>query len=262
MFKYNPGWGDKMDLTFLSFWAPFFKVEENLLLIPDKENIYQRFLVWNNRVSAHSFKRDAKGFREIDPSGIYELDKSWYKNFYRFPNPEYKVFKELRPKRVLDGYTKDFTVIEVDIGPFQLVNKNLWFGTSFYDGEGTTGLGGIGYFDFETRKYNINYLKEVADWSTSSIYVDNEHIWVGLVSYPEGATYSAGLAKYNIKEGKIIKYAVPEIINVIYRFGDKLYLGTSDGIYILSDEKLLLIGVSLDVNSKYSLYFKEISNIP
>lgn len=262
IFKYNPGWGDKIGLPFLGFWVPIFKIKENLLLIPNEENIYQKFLVWNSKISVHSFKRGVKGFLEKDPPGIYELDKDRYKNFYKFPNPEYKLFKRLRPKRVRDGYTEDSTVIEVDIGPFQLVNKKLWFGTSFYDGEGTTGIGGIGYFDFETRKYRINYLKEIADWSTSSIYVDNEHIWLGLVGYPEGAAYSGGLAKYNIKSGKTIKYAVPEIINTIYKFDEKLYLGTSDGVYILSDRNLHHIGFSLDINSNYSLLLERVNNIP
>lgn len=260
-YKYNPRKGDKIGIPFISFWVPLFRVKENFVRISLNDNLSQKFLIWNSRISAHSFLSPGSYLDEDSHSGIYELFDNEYK-FYKFPNPNYELFKKYRPERVLDGYTKDSTTLEVDIGPFQLVNKKLWFGTNFYDGEGTTGLGGIGYFDFETRKYNINYLKEIADWSTSSIYVDNEHIWVGLVSYPEGATYSAGLAKYNIKGGKIIKYAVPEITNVIYRFGDKLYLGTSDGIYILSHEKLQLIGFSLDIDSKYSLYFKEISNIP
>src|SRR5580658_3200125 len=36
------------------------------------------------------------------------------------------------------------------IGPHQVEGNRLWFGVTFYDGEGWTGTGGFGYFDAST----------------------------------------------------------------------------------------------------------------
>lgn len=247
LFKYNPGSGKILGLPFLRFWAPLFKVNENLLLINNEPILNRRFLIWNSKISANSYGGEKS-------SGIYEMTDDEYK-FFRFPNPDYELFKKYRPRRVSNGYTKDHTTIEVEIGPFRLVDEQLWFGTRFYDGEGHTGVGGIGYFDVETTKYHVTYYKEIADWSSSAIYVNKQHIWLGLVGHPEGRPYPGGLVRYNRKDGTIGKYAIPKIINVIYKFGNDLYLGTSEGIYILSNEKIKYIGFSFDINHKYSLYF-------
>ncbi len=234
----------------MRFWAPLFKVNENLLLVNNEPILNRRFLVWNSKISANSYGGEKS-------SGIYEITNDEYK-FYPFPNPDYELFKKYRPRRVSDGYTKDHTRIKVEIGPFKTVNKKLWFGTSFYDGEGRTGVGGIGYFDLETKKYHVTYYKKIADWSSSTIYVDKQHIWLGLVRHPEGADYPGALLSYNRQDGTIRKHAIPKIINVIYKFGNNLYLGTVEGIYILSKGKIKYIGFSFDVEHKYSLYLKNL----
>jgi len=247
LFKYNPGSGKILNLPFLHFWVPLFRVNQNLLYEPISN---RRFLVWNSKISTNSYGGEKS-------SGIYEITNDGYQ-FYMLPNPEYELFKKYRPKRVSNGYAEDHTTIEIEIGPFQLFDKKIWFGTSFYDGEGKTGVGGIGYFDVDTKNYHVTYYKEMADWSSSSIYVDKQYIWLGLVYHPEGRDYPSGLVRYNRKEETIRKYAIPQIINVIYKFGNSLYLGTSEGIYTLSNEKIKYIGFDFDGDHKYSFYFKNL----
>ena len=41
------------------------------------------------------------------------------------------------------------------IGPWQLTEGTLWFGKTFYDGEGHTGVGGFGYFDAARKAYRL-----------------------------------------------------------------------------------------------------------
>jgi hypothetical protein len=43
--------------------------------------------------------------------------------------------------------------IREQIGPYQAEGDRLWFGKTFYNGEGITGVGGFGYFDAASRSY-------------------------------------------------------------------------------------------------------------
>lgn len=49
------------------------------------------------------------------------------------------------------------------------------------------------------------------------------------------------------------RYRVPAIVNVIRRAGDDLYLGTSDGLYILRNEALTRVAFVLDASGRYSV---------
>ena len=48
-------------------------------------------------------------------------------------------------------------------------------------------------------------------------------IWLGLAGYPEGETFSGGLALYDIKNKIFKKYNIPPVINAIYKFDNDLY---------------------------------------
>ncbi len=63
------------------------------------------------------------------------------------PQSSYDEFARMRPERVKDGYPREQTKIQESIGPGRCWTGVLWFGKSFYDGEGITGVGGFGYFD-------------------------------------------------------------------------------------------------------------------
>ena len=124
------------------------------------------------------------------------------------------------------------------IGPYQIVGERFWFGKTFYDGEGNTGVGGFGYFDPEERKYGVFSPPELADWSASALLVEEKDIWLGLVRHPEGAPYSGGLLRYERDSGEAEKFDVHDVISQIKRWRGPLYLATANGLYILQDDRV------------------------
>ncbi len=246
LFTYNSGAGRPVGVPFISFWVPLYMVQEHLVSVPAAGRPPRRFLVWNSRISANSSSPPFKS------PGIYEIAGDAYK-FYQLPQPTYDLFQRYRPKRVEDGYTKDVAELATEIGPFQPEDRRIWFGLRFYDGEGHTGVGGIGYFDPEMRNYHLTYLKELADWSASAIYVEPNAIWLGLARYGEGAGVAEGIARYDRRSRKVIRYSIPAHVNVIRRFGNGLYLGTSEGISIMVDNKVEHLRFEVDLAGKYHI---------
>ena len=114
-------------------------------------------------------------------------------------------FQERHPAyaRDIDSYT-----VYESIDAFSLHNTRLWFGTSFYDGEGYTGVGTLGYFDIVRRQYEFIRLPEIADWSTTAILVEEGAVWIGLADHPEGASHSGGLLRYDRISGETRIYPI------------------------------------------------------
>ncbi len=166
------------------------------------------------------------------PSSIYVIEKSGRKQQFPPPLPSMNFYRKMLPAK------QPPAEIWSDIGPFVLDDGKIWFASTFYDGEGVSGVGAIGTFDVAARKYDMRYLPEIIGWSGSAIRLDGDELWIGLVHHPEGADFGGGLLGYNIKTGSTTKYAFRDVINAIDRLGDALYCGTSDGVYVLRDRKL------------------------
>jgi len=174
------------------------------------------------------------------------------------PQSTYADFARARPARVRDGYIKDGTNIEEVIGPYQIVGDKIWVGKNFYDGEGTTGVGAIGYYDRSARKYTFLRISEVLDWSVTNLLVEGETIWASLAGHPEGADYSGGLIRHDLKSGVTREYPITEVIHRIQRRLDRLYLPTSNGIYVLIDNRLTRYVVEPDINGRPILISEEL----
>jgi hypothetical protein len=155
------------------------------------------------------------------------------------PSSTYDEFARARPKRVEDGYSRKDTGIGEEFGPYQRVGSRIWFGKTFYDGEGVTGVGGFGYFDIPTSTYKFLPIKEIAEWSVSAILVEDRYAWIGLVGHPEGADYSGGLLQYDLQTGRVKSYPVEEVVLRIMRQGSKVYLATQSGISIIEQDRLV-----------------------
>lgn len=67
------------------------------------------------------------------------------------PRTTYDQFAAARPRRVKDGYVRQATELADSAGPWQRKHGAIWFGKYFYDGEGSSGVGGFGYFDPKER---------------------------------------------------------------------------------------------------------------
>lgn len=166
------------------------------------------------------------------PSSIYVIGKSGRKQRFSPPLPTMNFYRKMLPAK------QPPAEIWSDIGPFVLNNGKIWFASSFYDGEGVSGVGAIGTFDIASRKYHMRYMPEIRDWSGSAILLDGDQLWIGLVHHPEGADFGGGLVDYDTRTGSATKYAFRDVINTINQLGDALYCGTSDGVYVLRDRKL------------------------
>src|SRR5262245_7023959 len=173
------------------------------------------------------------------------------------PQSTYAQFARARPARVRNGYVEGTTIEEV-IGPYEIAGDKIWFGKNFYDGEGTTGVGAIGYFDRTAKKYSFLPIREVVDWSVSSLLIEVDTLWASLVSHPEGADRSGGLLRQNLKSGITRKYRVDEIIFRIERVPDGLYMSTSNGIYVLKNDRLRRYLVEPDIDGKPVIISEEL----
>ncbi len=172
---------------------------------------------------------------------------------YPLPQPSYRLFSQWRPRRVDDGYTEGSVSLESNIGPWQLVNGQLWFGLYFYDGEGTSGVGGIGTFDLATKKYQISYMKEIAADSSVAMLVEPDTVWLGLGMEPEGVEFGTGIAKISRANGTVVRYKAPGIVNTFVRSGNKVFVGTADGVMVFNDDgRIENIELSINIDGSYS----------
>ncbi len=205
----------------------------------------RKFFVCN-----HGFCNVSSGSDQ--PSGIHE-DSYGKPQFHPIPQPSYELFARYRPESVKHGYTRNATTIQQEVGPAQLFERKIWFGTSFYNGEGTTGLGGIGWFDIDSRKYQISYYGETADWSTSAIYVDRDSIWLGLMRRPEGASYGGGVLWFNRKQKTFKRYSLSAIVTSIERHDGLVFLTTANGLSILDNDSLQQVTFDVQADGRYAV---------
>ena len=142
--------------------------------------------------------------------------------------PHFKAYGLDEP--IIDG-------IEETIGAYQHDGERIWFGKSFYDAEGQTGIGAIGYLDAAGR-YTFLNLREIVDWSVSSMLVDDRTVWAGLVHHGEGRDQSGGLLHYDRKTGTRVVHQVPDVIHSIAHVNGAVHLGTDRGLYVIRNGTL------------------------
>jgi hypothetical protein len=140
--------------------------------------------------------------------------------------------------------------IESDIGPYVERDGKIWFATTFYDGEGTSGIGAIGSFDIASHHYEMEYLPEIIHRSASVMILDGDNLWIGLQQRPEGADIGKGLLRYNIQSGAVQTFPIPDVIYTLNFAGDALYCGTSHGLYMLRADHLTQLRFEPDVTSR------------
>ena len=149
-----------------------------------------------------------------------------------------------------DGYSRGANIDE-RIGAHQVLGDRMWFGKAFYDGEGTTGVGGIGYYDIRTKTFTMLSGPELANWSISALLVETNAVWAGLVRYPEGAELSGGLIRYDLPTGNVTRYSIPDITLTMLRQNDAVYIGTSNRLYILRNGRLTRFRFEPNLDGKF-----------
>ena len=168
-----------------------------------------------------------------DSFATYPLPQSMPEDLGRYR----RDFQERHPAyaRDIDSYT-----VHESIDAFSLHKTRLWFGTSFDDGEGYTGVGTLGFFDIVRRQYEFIRLPEIADWSTTAILVEEGAVWMGLADHPEGASHSGGLLRYDRASGETRIYPIKHVITDILRENGTLYVGAERGrLYVVKDDSIV-----------------------
>ncbi len=151
-------------------------------------------------------------------------------NFYPLPQPR------------MEGENAEGLTYQNNVGPIQPMGDKIWFGLTFYDGEGYSGVGGIGTFDLKTQSYEVTYIPALKDFSASAILVEGDEVWLGLYEQPEAEPYGAGIAQYDVKSKSVKKYDVPGIANRIEKYESNIYIATSEGFSIIDSEGMVNFG--------------------
>lgn len=138
----------------------------------------------------------------------------------------------IRPQFKANGWTAGDIGVNETVGAFQQVGARMWFGKSFYDAEGETGIGAIGWLD-QAGAYSFLNIPALVAWSVSALLVEPPGVWAGLVHHGEGATTSGGIMHHDLQGGRTGIQQVPDVIHSIVNIKGVLFLGTERGLYIL-----------------------------
>jgi hypothetical protein len=139
------------------------------------------------------------------------------------------------------------------VGPTQVVGGRVWFGKTFYDGEGSTGVGAIGYYDRLAKAFTLFRPPELVKWSVSALLVEENVVWAGLMRRPEGAPYSGGLLRYDLSANRAEVFPVEQVIRSISRGAGALHLGSTDGVYSMRDGTLTHLVLEPMVDGSFGL---------
>jgi hypothetical protein len=157
---------------------------------------------------------------------------------YHLPQSTFDEFASARRRRVTDNYVRENTIIDEKIGPAQSEGDRLWFGKTFYDGEGNSGVGGFGYFDASDRQYHLFVPPEVADCSVSAILVEPDAVWMGIFQFGEYGGSPVGVLRYDRKTQAVHKYELPDAVYGLTLSGNRTLAPTSSGIAVIDGDKV------------------------
>lgn len=157
---------------------------------------------------------------------------------YPLPRSTYAEFANARPGRVQDGYGPE-TRLNDRIGPWEVDDTRLWFGKTFYDGEGYSGIGGFGYFDAREREFRTFTPPAVSDWSVSAMSVQRDAVWLALVSRGEWGDRGGGLVRFDRASETFERFEIDN--GVGFQFvpaGGHLVLATTTGMTLVRQSDL------------------------
>ena len=177
---------------------------------------------------------------------------------FRTPRATPSRFEAERSKAFTYGGGLEPENFNETIGPYQLEGNLLWFGLTFYDGEGSRGIGGFGKFDLSTNRFDLIYPPEFTDWSVAAMLVESEAIWFSLSRRPEGAGYSGGLVRWERATGRLQHWPETPLITGIARAEQRLYMATDEGVAAFEDGELTRFLLDVNEQSQYRLVKREL----
>lgn len=169
----------------------------------------------------------------MDNSGIVVLKQEEF-TFLPIPQPTEDAYYTFRPMK--HGTAEE--TIDNLIGPRLMLNGKLLFGISFYDGEGSTGLGGWGSFDFTTRKFDLHYPSVMAHWATTAILAVSGTLWFGLANHSECCYSTGGVLHIGALDEVLAHYPLPEKVTGLARCGDAMIATGTHSVFRLAGGKI------------------------
>jgi hypothetical protein len=172
---------------------------------------------------------------------------------YPLPQTDSQAWQKARPEDVAAHLHVDEAEMNEQIGPHQLEGGRLWFGKTFYNSEGLTGVGGFGYFDTATASYRLIAPPEIAAWSVSGILVEPGAVWLALYRRGEYGNYPGGLLRWDRNTTTVRRWEMPWIATSIARAGDAIFMGTTDGIAALRGDRITSYFVDRSAAGQYRI---------
>ena len=155
-----------------------------------------------------------------------------------FPRSTYDQFAAARPERVKDGYKREGIQFNESVGPCQRERARIWFGKTFYDAEGFTGVGGFGYFDESVQKLQVLAPPEIVNWSVTALEVREDAVWLALVNNGEYGGSSGGLLRYDRQSGAIRRFPLSDIVYRLNHAGGKILGPTEFGFAVVAGDQV------------------------
>jgi hypothetical protein len=117
------------------------------------------------------------------------------------------------------------------IGPWAIEGSRLWFGKTFYSGEGYDGTGGFGYFDASTRQFELFALPaDSTPSAATAILVQPDATWLALALHGEYASIGRGLVRYDRQSRTTMRFDIGESIGYSFvAFRDRIAVALEDG---------------------------------
>jgi len=125
-----------------------------------------------------------------------------------------------------------------EIGPYQLEGDKLWFGKTFYAGEGQTGTGAFGYFDSVSGKFEMYSPPEVEHWSVTALHVDPDAVWMALQHRGEYGGPSGGVLRLDRTTHAVQTYAMESHGVAMVRYGRQILVGTEEGVAVIEGDSV------------------------
>ncbi|MGO9259115.1 MAG: hypothetical protein ACLQU1_22765 [Bryobacteraceae bacterium] len=157
---------------------------------------------------------------------------------YPLPQSDLATWQAARPDDVRGYLHPDQAEMNEEVGPHQWVGGNLWFGKTFYNAEGATGVDGFGYFDTVSRTYKLYAPPEILRWSVSAILVEPDAVWLALYRRGEYGNYPGGLLRWDRQTAHVRQFAMDQIGVAMARIGGVVSVGAMDGLVVMRGDEL------------------------
>jgi hypothetical protein len=176
---------------------------------------------------------------------------------YPLPQSDLNAWREARPDDAKTFLRTDAAEITEDIGPYQLEGDRLWFGKTFYNSEGSTGVGGFGYFDSVARAYKLYSPAEIRNWAVSAILVEPDSIWLALYRRGEYGNTPGGLLQWDRQMEHVRLFDLQSVVTHMARASGTLAMGAVDGILVLKDGRIQSYFVDRTSDGRYRMAERE-----